>query len=127
MTLMMKNVVSCALYDVRVPCDEAMVPIELPIRRLIAVLSVSREQLDFGNWKVVGHQPVAADPELWPNEEYRGEGWVGAKVYDATIAEELLDAYNGLLPWDDWHDPEYLDRLLVSRDRKPKHLMYKKR
>jgi hypothetical protein len=122
----MTNVVSCAFYDIRVSCNEATGPFDLSLRHLVTLLSVSREQLDFGQWKVVAHEPVAVDAELWPNEEFRGNRWVGAKIYDASIAEEMLDAYNGLVPWDDWNDPEYLDKLLVSADRKPKHVLRKK-
>lgn len=124
---LMKNVVSCAFYDIRLPCAEVAGPFDLPVKHLIAVLSVSREQLDFGKWKVVDHRTVAIDSELWPNEEFRNERWIGAKIYDASIVEELLDAYNGLVPWDDWHDPEYLDKLLASPERKPKHVLYKKK
>jgi hypothetical protein len=125
--IVMTNVVSCAFFDLRLPCNTTIGQVELSISKLIAVLSVTREKLDFGGWTVVGHQDVNIDRALWPNEEFRGQQWVGAKVYDASIAEELLDAYNGLVAWDDWHDPEYLDKLLASPDRKPKHLLYKKR
>lgn len=122
----MKNVVSCAFYDIRLPCDADRPPDQLILSQLIAVLSVSREQLDFGKWRVVGSNRVGLDRQLWPNEAFRQDHWIGAKIYDASIAEELLDAYNGLVAWDDWHDPEYLDKLLVSPDRKPKNLLYKK-
>lgn len=125
--LILKNVVSCAFYDIRMSCDKAVGPFELHIRHLIAALSVSREQLDFAKWKVVAHQPVVVDHELWPNEEFRAERWIGAKIYDASIVEKLLNAYNGLMPWDDWYDPEYLDKLLASPEKKPKHIVYKKK
>jgi hypothetical protein len=127
LTEMMKNVVSCAFYDVRVPCENSKPPYDLRIGRLIAVLSLSRERLDFGQWKVLGHQDIALPRELWPNEEFRDDLWVGSKVHDASIAEELLDAFNGLVAWDDWHDPEYLDKLLAHPDQKPRHLIYKKK
>ncbi len=110
----------------RISCETTEGPHNLPLEYLISILSVSREQLDFGKWKVVGHQPIAIDTELWPNEEFRSDRWVGAKIYDASIVEELLDAYNGLAPWDDWYDPDYLDKLLVSPEKKPAHIFYKK-
>ena len=122
----MVNVVSCAFYDLRVPLEEdGTEPFELSIERLIATLSVTREQLDFGVWRIVGWQPVTIDRSVWPNENCRSQDWIGAKIFDAAIAEDLLEAYNGLAPWDDWKDPEYLDKLLVSPDRKPKHLVFK--
>ena len=124
---MMKNVVSCAFYDIRVPHAEERGAYELRDDHLIAALSVTQEQLDAGVWKVIGHQDIALDRSAWPNEDCRSHLWVGASIQDASIAEELLDAYNSLVPWDDWHDPAYLDTLLVAPDRKPKHVVYKKR
>ena len=124
---MMTNVLSCAFYDIRVPCADVSGTFVLDEGRLIAALSVTREQLDCGKWRVVGHQPISLNRGVWPNERCREQLWVGAVVYDAAIAEDLLDAYNGLIPWDDWHDPEYLDKLLAAPDRKPKHVVYKKR
>jgi len=125
--IMMKNVVSCAFFDVRVSCTAVAGPFELGSDRLIAALSVSREQLDFAKWIIVDAQNILLDRSAWPNENCRDQEWVGSIVYDAAIAEELLDAYNGLVPWDDWHDPEYLDKLLADPDRKPKHIFYRKR
>ena len=123
----LKNVVSCAFYDIRTACDITATTLDLAIRHLVAVLSVSREKLDLGKWRIVGNQPVAIDRELWPNEEFRRDSWVGAKIYDAAIVEELLNAFNGLVAWDNFHDPTYLDKLLVAPDRKPKHVVYKRR
>lgn len=123
----MKNVVSCAFYDIRVPCDAANPPYDLSDDRVIAALSVTKEQLEYGAWRVVGRQAVALPLQAWPNEDCRANDWVGARILDAAIAEDLLNAYNGLLPWDDWKDPEYLDKLLVNPDRKPKHLLYRRR
>ncbi|MEP6766323.1 MAG: hypothetical protein ABJB66_18570 [Gemmatimonadaceae bacterium] len=90
--MMMSNVASCAFFDTRVACNVANGTFELRSKHLIAVLAVSREQLDYGKWRVVGQQEVTLVKELWPNEEYRAEQWVGAKVHDASIAEELLNA-----------------------------------
>jgi hypothetical protein len=38
---------------------------------------------------------------------------------------EFAEAFRGLIPWDDWADPNYLDKLLISPDLKPKKLRYK--
>jgi hypothetical protein len=58
LTLMMPNVVSCAFFDIRLSCDGANGAIELSLQQLIAVMSVTRERLDFGEWTIVGHQHV---------------------------------------------------------------------
>lgn len=123
---MMTNVVSCAFYDIRVPLDGATGPFDLDNDMMIAGLSVTIEQLDFGVWKVIGWQPVALAQKYWPNENTREQRWVGSETYDASVAEELLEAYNGLAPWDNWKDPNFLDSLLANPDRKPKHIILKK-
>jgi len=122
-TLMMQNVVSCAFYDIRVDCEVSSSGSELPTSRLVSALSVSREQLDYGVWKIIGNQKVVLDEQLWPNEEFRANGWIGARIYDATIAESLLNAFYGLIPWDRYKDPEYLDKLLAYPDRRPKNVV----
>ncbi len=110
---MLPNVVTCAFYDLRysgAPPER----IKLMPCQLISCVSVSCEQLDYGRWKVIAHQQPAVGRDSWPNEKFRDCGWIGAKIYDAGIIEEFLDAFYRLVPWDDWHDPNYLDRLLVS-------------
>jgi hypothetical protein len=121
---MMPNVISCAFYDVRVAEPEAL-PLPLSTAGLIAVTSVTRDGLDSGAWRVVGHAPIGVERRLWPNEQFRNVGWIGAKIYDAGIIEEFLEAFHGLVPWDNWKDPDYLDRLLISPDKKPANLVYK--
>ncbi|GAC1656174.1 MAG: hypothetical protein NVS4B3_21660 [Gemmatimonadaceae bacterium] len=120
----LSSFVSCAFYDIRVPRHDAEGPYALTAERLIATLCVTRELLERGMWRVVWHQPIALPTDLWPNEEFRAAGWVGARMYGAGIAATLLDAYNGLVPWDDWHEPGYLDKLLADPETKPKHLIY---
>ncbi len=121
---MMPNVVSCAFYDVRVAQPEAVL-LPLVPGALIAVASVTRDGLDSGTWKVVGNAPIGVERRLWPNEQFRNAGWIGAKIYDAGIVEEFFEAFHGLVPWDNWKDPNYLDRLLISPEKKPANLVYK--
>lgn len=123
--LMMPNVVSCAFHSLRVPLAGAHGPFPLSDDTTVAAISVTREQLDFGEWTIIGSQPVALAQKDWPNENCRSQRWIGAQMYDAAVAEDLLNALNGLLPWDDWHDPLFLDSLLVNPDRKPPHVRYK--
>jgi hypothetical protein len=53
-------------------------------------------------------------------------GFVGASVHGSGILNEFVNAFYGLTPWDDWHDPYYLDHLLVSPEKKPvQRLVYK--
>ena len=123
LTLMMPNVVSCAFFDIRLSCDEANGAIELSLQQLNAVMSVTRERLDFGEWTIVGHQHVTLDRELWPNEEFRQNRWIGAKISDAGIAVSFLNAFYGLVPWDAWKDPQYFDKLLAFPGRRPKNVV----
>ena len=125
--LMMPNVVTCAFYDIRVSFEFAPAEVQLPIDRLIACQSTTREQLDCFAWRVVAReQPLQLEREYWANEQYQGSGWVGAKIRDAAIIEDFLNAYYGLGAWDAWYDPEYFDKMLISRDKRPNKLLFKK-
>ena len=42
---------------------------------------------------------------------------MGINTEGSAIIDDLL-SYFSLAPWDDWHDPEYLDKLLISPDKK---------
>ena len=63
------------------------------------------------------------------NEQYRNADpyldGVGSNIKDAIIAEDFMNAFYALHPWDDWYDPEFYDKMLVDKLKKPKHLIYK--
>lgn len=126
--LMMPNIVSCAFYDIRVGSPEPIGNLALlPGEKLVAVRSVSREQLDYHVWRVVGHLEPQLPRKMWPNEKYRKRDWVGAEMSDAALAEDFLNAYYGLRPWDEMYDPNYYEKtFLISPEKKPRNLIYKK-
>ena len=51
--------------------------------------------------------------------------WQVGDYFGIPIEDDFIKAYFSLAPWDDWHDPEYLDKLLISPDKKPESLIYK--
>lgn len=52
-------------------------------------------------------------------EQARKSGFIGVKVIGSGILISLLRAAHGLDPWDDWHDPNYLDKLLMPARSRP--------
>jgi hypothetical protein len=126
--LMMPNVATCSFYDIRCPPDYSPAQLCLPPDRLISCLSVARWELDSGAWKVILRgQPLMVDREQWANERFRSRGWEGARIHEPSVVEDFLDAFYGLAPWDVYHDPDYLDSLLISPDKKPHNIILKKR
>lgn len=51
--------------------------------------------------------------------------WQVGDYFGIPIEDDFIKAYFSLAPWDDWHDPEYLDKLLISPDKKPENLIIK--
>ena len=86
----------------------------------IAALLVTPDLLTSGSWPVKSKAPVLLEREDRPYECYRPLHWVGAKVTGSGVVQAFLAAYHGLMPWDDWHDPEYLDSLLLPGVNRPK-------
>jgi len=96
---------------------------------LISLIEVTKEQIDFGVWKVIGHKPTNIPVSRHANEQYRNidpylDG-VGSSIYDAAVAEDFMNAFYALIPWDDWYKPDFLDELLINKNKKPLHLIYK--
>jgi len=125
--LQMPNIVRVALYDEIVE-DTTKFNLQqcCNLNNLISLIASSREQIDYNVWKIVGNKLVSIPKKDFPNEEFRKKSWVGAKHYDAALIEDFMNSFYALLPWDDWFDPNYLDQFLISIDKKPKNLIYKK-
>jgi hypothetical protein len=81
--------------------------------------------LDCGIWRVVENKEVAVPRSWLPYESLRSSGFINAKIIGSKNVTEFLNAFYGLVPWDDWKDPAYLDKLLLSPKKKPPHLIFK--
>jgi hypothetical protein len=112
-----KNVVNCALFDVRVQALDGAPPLDR--EQLIAVVSTTRDLLDNGHWRIIGKAPMFIAKSSWPNEEFAKKGYVGAVTYGSGIVNNFLAAYYGLFAWNGYKDPAYFDKLLVSPAKKP--------
>jgi hypothetical protein len=115
-----------ALYARAFDSAERASEAEKPKRRdAFAILLATPDLLDNGSWPVIGTRPI---PFWWwqrPYERFRRNGFVGAKIIGSANIREFVHAYFGLRAWDDWHDPKYLDGLLLSPKMKPGTLVYK--
>ena len=92
---------------------------------LMSCLFVTADLLNRGKWAIAANEPTSIGEEEQPYENLRSKGWVGAKMIGSGIVEEFLNAYHGLAYWDDWHDPAYLDALLINPSAKPTQLKLK--
>ncbi|MGN6398284.1 MAG: Imm26 family immunity protein [Mucilaginibacter sp.] len=121
------NTVCIAIYD-EILADTSNIDINSLInsKDLISLIEVTREKLDFGAWEIIGVKENTIPIEQFPNEQYRSAKWVNSVMYDAGLAEDFVNAYYSLTPWDDWYDPNYLDKFLISPYKKPDKLLYKK-
>jgi hypothetical protein len=122
------NSASCVFFDWSVEnAAEVEKAGKLPVERIFSTLLVTRDHLDDSIWKVIANRPICLSQEMFPYEKLRAGGFVGAKITGTAIVRAFLNAFRGLIPWDDWHDPNYLDSLLISVEKKPKGLIYKRK
>jgi hypothetical protein len=42
---------------------------------------------------------------------------------NAALAEDFLNAFYALIPWDNYYIPEYLDKYLIDISKKPKNII----
>ena len=119
------NVASVAFFERRVDAPIPSEPLELTNEEIISAATVVAAHLDRNAWKVFSSGPILLSEEKWPNAATRGKALVGHKTYTGAILESFLNAYYALEPWDQFHDPQYLDKLLISPSKKPDQLRYK--
>ncbi len=114
------NSIGCALFSARWKKGESIPP---PLfSDLFSILLITRDLLDLGTWKVVGNAPVSLSRDAIPYESLRKAGFVGAKIVGSKIISSFANAFFGLDIWDKWADPKYLDKLLMSPDKRPTHV-----
>ena len=120
------NSASVAFFDRRSDSNSPSFEIgSISENEAFAVLFATRDQLDSGEWKVISHHRLLVSDKMRPYENLRNNGWVGAKVIGSANINEFLNAFYALCPWDDWKDPSYLDRFLISPEKKPLNVVYK--
>lgn len=96
---------------------------------IISAIFVIDGALTRGEWPILAHG--IADKKLLkkylPQTDSIEKGdAIGFSVYTSGILDEFVKAYFGLIPWNDWHDPEFLDKeILISPDKKPDNVVYK--
>ena len=93
--------------------------------KLISAVFTSDDLLESGRWHVAGRKPVTIPAAMFPGEHTLARGGVGNKVIGSANLAAFVEAYFGLGPWDRFADPTYMDQLLISRDKKPKKLVFK--
>ena len=114
------NSVVCAFFDLRGECTESdWAPQLLRRKDVIALLFVTRDLLDRGRWRVVGWREPSKLGQDGIVDEARSNRYIGVEIRGSGIVEKFLNAFYGLHPWDAWHNPRYLDRLLIDPSRKP--------
>src|SRR5947209_12306672 len=72
--LQMTNVVRIALFD-KVVSDISFEFDKNSLENTISLVACTREQLDYGVWKIVGNQVINIPLSEFPNEQFRNNGW----------------------------------------------------
>ncbi len=85
-----------------------------------SVQFVTPDLLKEGYWPICENRQIVIDVEQYmPLMSLEATGYVGASIVGSGNIQEFLNAYYGLCPWDEWHDPKYLDKLLVDGKKRP--------
>lgn len=112
-----------AIYDIKMSLDKVPSPQEMVSAHVLAVLFITPDLLDSGQWPVIARYE-ALDPEKFvPLLSLRAQGFVGAKVIGSANVTRLLNAFFRLALWDLMKDPEYFDRLLLPGRCRPANVL----
>lgn len=117
------NSVVCSIYADRYSNEIA--EWTLP-KQLISVQFVTPDLLKSGVWKILGNDQILKGMKFAELEMCRNNKFVGTKIRGSGIIKKLLEAFHGLRPWDSFHDPAYLDKLLLSGVARPDKVILEK-
>lgn len=86
-------------------------------RELIAVISTTTGTAEVGEWPKIGTVVGLDVDELLPEMPFRTDSLVGAIYQSAPLVESLIEAYRGLVTWEEPLPgrPGYLRSLLFHR------------
>lgn len=102
--------ITCAFFDVRrAEPGEHIKDLISPI----CIQFVTKDLFTNGTWKRVDNAPVSVPISLLPYRETEKNGWVGARIIGSGIIRMFLSAFYGLRSWDEMHDPNYYENLLL--------------
>lgn len=117
---LMMNSITCLVTSLR----EWVTGDQITKDVVVACQFTTHDLLSYGKWEILGRAAINLSQKDFPYERLRKKRWVGASMVGSGNIESLMNAWHGLAVWDDWHDPEYLDKLLFhSRTRPPKALL----
>ena len=118
------NSIGCAFFGAIARAGESLVGLpELLHQTPIAVLLTTPESLTKGIWPILANHTVVLRRKDIPYERFRSNGWVGVKIEGSGIIRRFLAAYHGQVPWDQFHDPNYLDGLLLPSCKRPTNVV----
>jgi len=118
--------VSCCLFDIRVQNKSLPDGIILDQNRCFSTLLVFRDYLLKKKWEIVGNQKLRIKRKYYPYEKELKSGGIGIKILEEELVQLFVNAFFGLEYWNGYRDPEYFDRLLLDKTKKPTGLIYKK-
>lgn len=118
----------CSFYSIPQNSVPAANCFEFPsFEEIIAVLFVTPDQLKSRKWPIFSSGNVVGLSLRQDYGQLQGNDFVGVKIIGSSNARELLMAWNGLTCWDDWHNPAYLDSLLLPGVCRPPSVRLKGR
>lgn len=117
------NSAVCAFFDIRLIEGAAENIEELTDNLLVALKFSSVGLLDAGEWEVVDNRVPLDTRKYFDLDQLAKDRYLNVNIVGSANLRELMNAYYALSPWNTFYDPQYLDKLLISPDKKPRNLI----
>lgn len=104
------NSITCAFFAVRNTDENYNID---SLFSPITIQFVTKDLFNNGTWCRISNTPVQISTCKFPYRETEANGWIGATVIGSGNIQTFLSAFFGLRAWDEMHDPNYYQRLLL--------------
>jgi len=111
--------ITCAFFDIR---NSNPVSEVFELSSPISIQFVTKDLFNKGTWLRVANEKINIADSLLPYRESSQNRWTGAKVIGSGIITKFLSAFYGARAWDEMHDPNYYQNLLLQGVRRNDHV-----
>ncbi|SEW07131.1 hypothetical protein SAMN04488515_0912 [Cognatiyoonia koreensis] len=109
--------VLCLLSLKRLTPDDTSAPLNLS--EMIALVLTRPDHFADGTWPIIGFEQLPQIEKVFKLAEAKSNGFENVAIHEPAIIEAFANACHGHYPWDAFPDPQFFDRLLVTKAARP--------
>lgn len=94
-------------------------PNALALSELISLVLLRPDHFTDGTWPIIGFETLPQIEKIFKLEAAKAKQFADIEIHEPAIIEAFVNACHGHYPWNAFPDPEFFNKLLVTKDARP--------